>query len=160
AFRERFRDWIDLGATVLAGQGELDASFRRSGPTYQARLGGTFRKLRIDGLAMVSKLERDQLKFDSELSGRLAPSGWPLDWSQGSLRVGSEPAEVHVQATNDVTGKLGMSVRAQTELTWNDQRRLVEGELKASWDQSVWTADRIALAVIPLGVGQARGGND
>jgi translocation and assembly module TamB len=160
AFRERFRDWIDLGAIVLAGQGELDASFRRSGPTYQARLGGTFRRLRIDGLAVVSKFERDQLTFDSELSGPLAHSGWPLDWSQGSLRVQSEPAEVHVQATNRATGKLAMSARAHTELTWNDRRRRVEGELKATWDQSAWTADRITLAVIPLEAGQPRGGND
>ena len=36
-FRERFRDWIDLGGVVLAGKGKLDASYRRQGRDVSMR---------------------------------------------------------------------------------------------------------------------------
>jgi len=160
AFRERFRDWIDLGPVVLAGRGKLDARYRRQGQGFQAQASGTFRQLRIDGLSLFETIQRDQLTFDGALSGRVAPSGWPMDWTGGSLRVRSDPAEVQLQVQKDSTGNLALSGRAKAQFQWSGRPERVEGELKAIWDQRTWTADRISLAFTPLSEGGPLSGHD
>ena len=55
AFRERFRDWIDLGQLELAGHGRLDGLYKRQGQEYRASLNASFRDLRIAGLPLVEQ---------------------------------------------------------------------------------------------------------
>ncbi len=61
AFHERFRDWIDLGEIELSGRGKLDGRYQRHGEDYQAQATAAFEKLRIEGLPVLEKVERELL---------------------------------------------------------------------------------------------------
>ena len=148
AFRERFRDWIDTGPIVVSGQGKLDVRYRRHGPDFQAHASGTVRHPRIDGLPVFDKVERDELTFDGGINGRAAPSGLPLDWTDVSLRARSEPAELQLEAQHDGTGNVAMSGRARVPFRRDGRLERLDAELKASWNQRIWAADRIALAYV------------
>ena len=87
AFRERFRDWIDLGQLELAGHGRLDGLYKRQGQDYQASLNASFRDLRIAGLPLVEKVARDQATIEGKLVGRSTAAGWPVSWNDASLRM-------------------------------------------------------------------------
>ncbi|MFI5454421.1 MAG: hypothetical protein ACHRXM_03135 [Isosphaerales bacterium] len=160
AFRERFRDWIDLGPIVFSGEGKLDARYRRHGQGFQAQASGTFRRLRIDGLSILEQIRRDELTFDGEVNGKAAPSGWPLDWTDASLRARSDPDLVQLQVRHDATGNLAMSGRGQAQFHRSGRPERVEGELKAMWDRRTWTAEPIALALVRRAEGGARPGHD
>jgi len=160
AFRERFRDWIDLGPIMVSGQGTLDARYRRHGQDFQAQASGAFRQLRVDGLSFREQIQRDELTFNGEVNGKAAPSGWPLDWTDVSLRARSDPAEVQLQVRHDAIGNVAMSGRAQAQFHRSGRPERVEAELKAMWDQRTWTAERISLALVGLAEGEAGPGHD
>jgi len=149
ALRERFRDWIDLGQVELAGKGTIDARYARQGEEYSAGLSAAFRALRIGGLPLVERIERDQFNFEGTIGGPATVAGWPRSWKAISLRASSEKTEVRLQAhSNEPAGEIGLSGRATTQVVFDGREQRVEGELQAKSSQATWTADRLALAVV------------
>ena len=147
AFHERFRDWIELGGIGLAGKGKLEANYRRSGTEYQAGLDAEFRDLRLAGLPVVEKLERDLLKFDGKLVGAATSAGWPISWKNLSAHGFSGDTDVKLSAqTGALPDTFVVTGRASTALTLAQRRHRLEGDLKAKSVNGAWTADRLALA--------------
>ena len=75
AFRERFRDWIDLGPIAFAGNGQVEGRYQRHGEDFQAQATATFRKLRIEGMPLVGKVQRDLLALAGKAGGRARRPG-------------------------------------------------------------------------------------
>ena len=100
-FRERFRDWIDLGGVVLAGKGKLSASYRRQGETFDAQ--GDRRAPRpAPRRAADDRADRARTGHARrERRGGPPASGWPRDWRNLTLEASSDQAEGKIVATND-----------------------------------------------------------
>jgi translocation and assembly module TamB len=148
-FRDRFRDWIDLGGIELAGTGKIDARYRRSGTDYEAGATADFRDLRVAGLPLVEKFERNQMAIEAALGGPAAPSGWPEDWRSATLTARSDPASGRIAVVRDAaSGVLTVDGRAQTERQAEGRRERIEGTLKARGEPRVWEAERISLVLI------------
>jgi translocation and assembly module TamB len=149
AFRERFRDWIDLGKVELAGQGTIDGLYQRQGQEYRASASASFRDLRLVGLPVLEKIQRDQLTIDGKMSGRATSSGWPLSWNELSVRGLSGETELTVSAKAGLaSGELTLAARASSPLPLDGRPHRVVAELGAkSSPQGDWTADRLGLAV-------------
>jgi translocation and assembly module TamB len=157
-FRERFRDWIDLGAIELAGRGKFEGRYQRRGHDFQAQANAAFEELRIEGLPLVGKVERNLLTLDGNVDGRASASGLPVDFKSASLRASSAPDELELKALADATsGDLTMSGRAQTDLNASGRRGRLVGDWNVSGNRRKWSADRLSLAWIPISEdGQAR----
>jgi translocation and assembly module TamB len=159
-FRERFRDWIDLGGVLLAGKGKLSASYRRQGEAFDARATAELRELRIDGLPMIDRFGRELVTMTASAAGGANPSGWPRDWRKATLEAKSDQAEANFVATNDrAAGRLGLTAQARADLSFEGRHEHVEAELSGSGDQGAWTAERITLALTPV-TPRALPGND
>ena len=149
AFRERFRDWIDLGEIELAGKGELKATYRRQAEGYLAGAEAVFRDLRIGGLPVVQKVQRDELTLDAKIKGEATTSGWPRSWQELSVRGSSGDAEATLAAQAGATADaLVVTGRASTYLNVAEGRHRLEGELAAKSAGGVWTADRLSLGLL------------
>ncbi len=149
AFRERFRDWIDLGQVELAGQGKLEATYRRQGEDYRAGVNAAFRDLQVGGLPIVEKVQREQLTIDGIVAGGATPSGWPRSWKQISLHGSDENTDLKLSAQAGTTaGEFIVNGRASTSLNRDDRRHRLEGELMAKSAQGAWTANRLTLRLI------------
>jgi translocation and assembly module TamB len=148
-FRERFRDWIDLGGIELAGKGKIDARYQRRGNDFQAGATAVFRDLRIAGLPMVDKLERPELALEAAAGGPAAPAGWPDDWRHATLTARSDPAEGQIRALHDLaSGVLAIDARAQIARQRDGHRERFEGAMKATRQKRVWEAEQITLALV------------
>ncbi len=148
AFLERFRDWIDLGQVELAGQGKLVASYRRQGEDYLAGVDAAFRDLRVGGLPLVAKVQREQLKIDGKVGGGATPSGWPRSWKELSLHGSSGDSDLKLSAQAGLApGEYVVSGRASTPLNLDDGQHRLEGELSAKSARGTWTTDRLALGL-------------
>ena len=149
AFRERFRDWIDLGQVKLAGKGKLDARYQRHGLTYQAGVDASFQDLHLDGLPLVGELERNQATFSGKLGGDATAAGWPVSWRESSLHASTGEMALQGDAHNDLaTGSLSVSGRARAALGQFSPGQRIEAELNATSLEGTWTADRLALALV------------
>ena len=149
AFRERFSDWIDLGQVELAGQGKLEATYRRQGDDFLAGVKAAFRDLRAGSLPLLGKIERAQMTFDGKVAGGVTPSGWPRSWKEVSLHGSSGDTDLKLDAQASATaGEFAVSGQASTFLNLNDRRHRLEGELTAKSAQGAWTADRLAVGLI------------
>jgi translocation and assembly module TamB len=148
AFRDRFRDWIDLGKVDLAGQGTINARYQRRGADYQTRASMAFRNLRVGGLPLVEQIARDQLTLDCKVEGPATPSGWPQWWRDLSLRAASDQTDLQMQARLDnATGEIALEGRGSSRFVLDRRQHRVEGELRARSSQRAWTAERLALVV-------------
>ena len=155
-FRERFRDWIDLGSVVLAGKGKLSASYQRQGQTYAAKTAVELRDLRLDGLPMASRINRDLVTLAATASGSAAASGWPNDWQNLTLEASSDHAQCKIKAASDsATGKVGMTAVAHADLSYRNRHDRLDCELIGSWQKGAWSAERIELALLPMPAGNA-----
>ena len=149
AFRERFRDWIDLGQVELAGQGKLEATYRRQGEDYVAGVNAAFRDLRVGGLPLIGRAQREQATFEGKVGGEATSSGWPRSWRELSLHGSSEDTDLKLSARAGArAGEFAVSGRASTVLNLDDRRHRVEGELTAKAAQGAWTADRLAVGLV------------
>jgi len=151
AFRERFRDWIDLGQVELAGLGTLDARYQRQGPRYQLGVDASFQDLRLGGLPLVGKLERDRATFSGKLGGEATSAGLPVSWHDLSLRAAAGELSLEGEARNDVQKEsLAVSGRARATLGHGQGSpgQRVEAEVTANSSHGAWTADRLALALL------------
>ncbi|HEX3450640.1 MAG TPA: hypothetical protein VHS97_20465, partial [Isosphaeraceae bacterium] len=149
AFRERFRDWIDLGPVELAGQGKLDARYQRHGSSFQAGVDAIFQDLRLGGLPLIGKLERNRATFSGKLGGEATAAGWPVSWRDLSLQAATGELAIEGEARNDLkTKSLTVSGRARAPLGQGSPGQRVEAEVKAMASQGVWTADRLSLALL------------
>jgi translocation and assembly module TamB len=149
AFRERFRDWIDLGQFKLAGKGKLDARYQRNGLTYKAGVDASFQDLHLGGLPLVGTLERNQATFSGKLGGEATALGWPVSWRESSLQASSGEVTLQGDARNDVTtGSLAVKGRARAPLGQLGPGQRVEAELIATSRKGAWTTDRLALALV------------
>jgi translocation and assembly module TamB len=150
-FRERFRDWIDLGGVVLSGKGKLTASYRPQADSFQARASGELRELRLDGLPMIGKIKSDLVTFVTETKGQAATSGWPADWRDLTLEVASDPSGGSITLLHDPrTGSLALSARAHTEVNFSGRHDFLEAALNAKQEKGGWSADRVSLALSPI----------
>jgi translocation and assembly module TamB len=149
-FRERFRDWVDLGGVVLAGKGKLSATYQKNGENFDARASAELRELRLDGLPMAGRINRDLVTLVASTSGSAAKSGWPSDWRNLSVEARSGQTECKILAArHTATGNVAMNARARAEVSFRDRHDLLEGELSASWEKGSWSAERISLALTP-----------
>jgi translocation and assembly module TamB len=150
AFRERFRDWVDLGGVVLAGKGKLSARYQKNGETFDAKASAELRELRLDGLPMAGRIDRDLVNLVASASGSATQSGWPNDWRELSLEASSGQTECKVRtARNAATGSMTMNARARAEFRFKERHDLFEGELSANLEKGAWSAERISLALTP-----------
>ncbi len=148
-FRERFRDWINLGEVELGGAGKIEATYRRQGDGYLAGVDASFRDLRLGGLPVVKKLQRDELTLDAKIAGAATPSGWPRSWKELSVHGASGDADGKLSAQAGATvDVLNVSGRGSMSLNVADRRQRLEGELTAKSANGVWTADRLALGLV------------
>jgi translocation and assembly module TamB len=161
-FRERFREWIDLGGIELSGRGQFEGRYQRQGQNFAAQAKSALEKLHVSGLPVVGKLDRDLLTVDGKADGRASASGLPRAVSSASLHAASTPDELQLDVSEGAAaGHLKASGRGRTELALTAGRRRLEGEIAAQWDNKTWTAQRLALAWIPLardGVAPAQSG--
>jgi translocation and assembly module TamB len=149
ALGERFRDWIDLGQVELAGQGKLEATYRRQGEDYLAGVNAAFRDLRVGGLPLVGKVQRELLTINGNVAGGATPSGWPRSWRELSLQSSSGEADLKLSAqATPAPGEFVVSGRASTPLNLDDRPHRLEGELLAKSAQGTWTAERLTLALV------------
>jgi translocation and assembly module TamB len=157
-FRERFRDWIDLGGVVLAGKGKLNASYRRQGETFDAQATSELRDLRLDGLPATGRFKRELVTLNATAQGGALASGWPRDWRTVTLEAKSGDAQGKVVATNDAAaGRLNLGAQGRADLNLKGRHDRFEAELNAIGENGRWTADRIALALTPITPGAAPG---
>jgi translocation and assembly module TamB len=149
AFREGFRDWIDLGLVELAGKGKLEATYRRQGEDYLASVNGAFRDLRVGGLPLVAKVQREQLNIEGKFGGGATPSGWPRSWKELALHGSSGDSDLKLSAqAGATTGEYVVNGRASTSLHLDDRQHRLEGELIAKSAHGTWTADRLAVGLV------------
>ena len=100
-FRERFRDWIDLGGVVLAGKGKLSASYRRQGEAFDAHATAELRDLQARRAADDRSIRPRTGHDERECRGRRTPRAGRRDWRKATLEAKSDQAEANVVATND-----------------------------------------------------------
>ena len=149
AFRERFRDWIDLGQVELAGKGKLEATYRRQGENYLAGFNAAFRNLRVGGLPLVGKVQREQLTLDGKVGGHAMPSGWPESWKDLSLHGLSGDSDLTLSAqVGGTASDMVLSGRASTSLNLDNRRHRLEGELLAKSAQRTWTTEKLSLGMV------------
>jgi translocation and assembly module TamB len=149
-FRERFRDWLDLGGVVLSGKGKLSASYRRQGDAFESRATAELRELRLDGLPVVGQIERELVTLSAGAEGGIVGSGWPRDWQNVTLEVKSGDAQGKVAAANDRSGRVNLSATCRADLSWSGRHDRALAELSALGDKAGWTADRIVLGLAPI----------
>jgi translocation and assembly module TamB len=148
AFRDRFRDWVDLGDVVLSGKGTLNARYQKDGERFQAKASAELRELRLDGLPMAGRVDRERVSLVASASGRATEAGWPSDWRNLSLEARSDLAECKILAArNEATGSVALNARARADLSFNERHDLFEGELSAICEKAIWSAERISLAL-------------
>ena len=151
-FRERFRDWVELGGIVLAGKGKMTVSFQRQGDTFDARVSGELRELRLDGLPAFDRIERELVTLQAGASGGSSASGWPRDWRTITLEARSGQLFGKLAATNDASaGQYSANASCQIDLNLKRRHDRLEASLAARADKDGWTADQISLALTPLG---------
>ena len=134
AFRERFRDWIDLGESSWPAMVNSTAAYRRHGLTYQAGVDASFQDLHLGGLPLVGELERNQATFSGKLGGdatagwlarivaRIIPPGLTANWL----------SRVMGPRNNAATGNLAVSGRAELHLDSLALASSIEAELNAT----------------------------
>ncbi len=160
-FRERFRDWIDLGGVVLAGKGKLQASYRRQAETFDARANAELRNLRLDGLPLTQRIERDLVKLDAKAEGDAHGSGWPRDWRLTTIEASGGGIEGKVEVVNDqATKRLKLKAQGRADVDFKGRHERVEGEMIAIESQGAWTAPRILLSLKPNAPGGEKPGQD
>ncbi len=131
-FRERFRDWVDLGGVVLAGKGKLQASYRRQAETFDARANAELRNLHLDGLPMTQRIERDLVKVNAKAEGDAEGSGWPRDWRRATIEASSGGIEGKVEVVNDqATKRLKLKAQGRADVDFKGRQERVEGEMIA-----------------------------
>ncbi len=154
-FRERFRDWVDLGGIVLAGKGKLSASYRRQGDAFEARATAELRELRLDGLPVVGQVSRELVTLSASAEGGTVGSGWPRDWQNVTFEVKSGEAQGKVAAANDRSGRVNLSATGRADLSWSGRHDRAFAELSALGDKVGWTAQQIVLGLAPIKPGEA-----
>ena len=148
-FRERFRDWIDLGEVAVAGQGKIDVRYRRLGSDYQSSVDAAFQDLLLGGLPVVGKLARKRVTFSGKLGGAATVAGWPVSWRDLSFQASTGELDLEGEARNDIrAASVALSGRAKAILGQGSPGQRVEAELDAKSSQGAWTADRLAIALI------------
>jgi translocation and assembly module TamB len=150
-FRSRFHDWVDLGDIELAGTGKLDGRYQRKGAVYQASAALSLRDLKLGGLPAVDRFERSNITVDARANGPAAAPGWPSDWSDFSLAVRDGLNDLKCKATLTPSPRLvSFDGSAQAQFEARGARHQLSGEWKAAWDADGVSADRIALALVPV----------
>ena len=150
-FRERFRDWIDLGGVILAGKGKLSASYRRQGETFDARATSELRDLRLDGLPATGHFERELVTLNASVQGGALSSGWPRDWRTITLEASSGAAQGKFEATRDrAADRINVNAQGRADLSLKGRHDRVELELSAIGEKGGWAAERILLALTPI----------
>ncbi len=154
-FRERFRDWLDLGGVVLAGKGKLNASYRRQGEAFDARATAELRDVRLDGLPVLGQIERELVTFVASADGGTSGSGLPRDWRNLTLEARSGAAQGKVAAANDRAGHMSLRATGQADSSLSGRQGRALAELSAIGDAAGWTAERIVLGLAPSKPGEA-----
>jgi translocation and assembly module TamB len=150
AFRDRFRDWIDLGKIELAGKGKVDGLYRRQGDRYQASANASFRELRLAGLPMVEKVARNELTIEGKIDGPSTVSGWPVSWSALSIHGSSGDSRLNVSAQAvAVAGarEIALTGRASIPFEMADRQHRIEADLATRSSRGEWTATMLDLAL-------------
>jgi translocation and assembly module TamB len=154
-FRERFRDWLDLGGVVFAGKGKLSASYRRQEDTFAARATAELRELRLDGLPVFERVERERVTLVASADGGASGSGWPSDWQNVTFEAISAETRGKVVATKDRAGRMKLSATGQADVSFRGRHDRALAELSANGDQAGWTAERILIGLSPKKPGEA-----
>ena len=141
---------------MLAGKGKLSARYQKHGEDFDAKASAELRELRLDGLPMAGRIDRDLVNLVASASGSATQSGWPRDWRNFSLEASSGQTECKVLAArNAATGGVTLNARARAEFSFKERHDLFEGELSASLAKGAWSAERISLALTPKPAGKS-----
>ena len=149
-FRERFRDWIDLGGVVLAGKGKLSASYRRQGEAFDAHATAELRDLQARRAADDRSIRPRTGHDGRECRGRpTRRAGRATGERRRSRPKATRPRPTSWRQTIE-RRVAGPDREARADLSFEGRHEHVEAELSGSGDQGAWTADRITLALTPV----------
>ena len=147
AFRERFRDWIDLGKVELAGQGKLDGRYRRQGEEYRAGVERVVprsaNRRSADDRENPARSDDDRRQDRRPVDGvGVAPV---VERSFPSTRSSGE-TELTMSAQPGAAAGRARRERARVDCcSMSGRQHRLEGELKAKSSQRrMWTTDRLA----------------
>ena len=87
AFRERFRDWIDLGTVELAGQGKLDGLYKRQGEAVPGRAQRVVSRPAARRPAAGRETRAQQADDRRQDRRPVDGSGWPVSWNELSVHA-------------------------------------------------------------------------
>jgi translocation and assembly module TamB len=147
---QRLRDWIDLGRLELAGQGKIEARYRRVADRFEASAEAEFKGLDLKGLPAIDTFRRDLLASTFKASGGAGPSGLPAILYDLTLTGGDDEANVSLTATRDQAGALTALLKGGARLVINGEKQDAEATVRSRWDDAQIGFDPIAISLAPM----------
>lgn len=148
---ERLREWVDLGDVELAGQGKVEARYRRIVNRFEASADAELRGLVLKGLPVVEEFRRDRLVGTASAGGGATPSGMPA--SLHDLSVSGEGDAESLKLTlalDQVTRITTIDANGRTRLTISGKKQDAAGSLRALWGEQDVVLDPISVALTPV----------
>ena len=148
---DRLRDWVDLGNVQLAGQGKLEARYRRIVNRFEAGGNAELKGLVLKGLPVVEEFRRDRLIATAGAKGGAAPSGMPTSLQDLSLAGEGDAEKLKVTSRLDqVTGVTTIDAQARSQLAISGKKQAAEATLKARWGEKDVVLDPISVSLTPV----------
>ena len=151
AATQRLRDWVDLGQVELAGQGKVDAHYRRLVSRFEASASAEFTGLSASGLPAVETFRRKRVVAALQATGGAEPSGVPSSLHDLSFTAKGDGENLKLGVTVDqATSVLSADASGQIELILNGKKQNAEATLQARWSDAEVRLDQILLSLAPV----------
>ena len=151
AATQRLRDWVDLGPVELAGQGKVDAQYRRLASRFETSAGAEFTRLSASGLPAIETFRRNRIVASLKATGGAEPSGVPSSLHDLSLTANGDGEELKLGARLDqAAAVLSANAKGRIELLLNGKKQNAEATLRAQWSKTEVMLDQILLALAPV----------
>jgi translocation and assembly module TamB len=148
---QRLREWIDLGQVELAGQGKIDAGYRRIVNRFEASAGAEFKGLDLKGLPTVESFHRDLLTANFKAAGGAGTSGLPSSLQDLTLTAGGDAESLSVTAARDaVAGTIKALAKGSTRLVVSGKKQTAEAVVQSQWGDTEITFDPITVSLTPV----------
>jgi translocation and assembly module TamB len=151
AATQRIRQWVNLGPLELAGQGRIDAHYRRIANRIEAGVKSVFRGLKASGLPALQPVHRDKLEAVLGVKGEAAPSGFPSALHELSLTGHGDGEEIEARLSLDRVAKVAnASAKGHTLVVLGGKKQQAEGALLVRWSEQDVTIDQLRLSLVPF----------
>ncbi len=151
AATQRLRDWVELGPVELAGQGKVDAHYRRLVNRFEASASAEFTGLSASGLPAIETFRRNRVVAALKATGGAEPSGVPSSLHDFSLTAKGDGEDLKLGATLDqAAAVLSANATGRIELLVNGKKQNAEATLQARWSKAEVTLDQILLSLAPV----------